>query len=146
MFSDQIKALSPSPHPSPSGERENVRRRVVPSHGPGLRRPSRHRARPSSGEASQVVARIGAVEGFVAEREIRHDVVLDRRLEQRPLQPRRIARVAAIDAAVRREPQPNEHVAAKAFDQRRALARGCGTRPPRQNRSECGPEYANISE
>ena len=54
----------------------------------------------------EVVARVGAVERLVAEREIGDDVALDRRLEQRPLEPRRVAQVAALDACRRRRSAP----------------------------------------
>ena len=52
---------------------------------------------------SQIVARVGAVEGFVAQREVGDDVAFDRRLQQRPLEPGGIARVAAGDPPVRAE-------------------------------------------
>ena len=47
---------------------------------------------------SQVVPRIGTVERLVAEREVGDDVALDRRFQQRPLEPGCIAQMAAIDA------------------------------------------------
>src|SRR5690348_15367298 len=71
--------------------------------------------------ASEIVSRVGTVERFVAQREIGDDVALDRRFEQRPLEPRRVAQVAARDRAVGIEPQPNQHVAAEALDQRQAF-------------------------
>ena len=46
--------------------------------------------------ASEILPRIGAVEGLIAEREIRHDVAFDRRLQKGPLEPGRIARVTAV--------------------------------------------------
>src|SRR5690606_41493882 len=78
--------------------------------------------------ASEIMARIRAVEGFVAEREVGDDVALDRRLEQRPLEPRGVAQVAALDRAIGTETQPDEDVAAESLDQRRALAPLAGLR------------------
>src|SRR5579885_1739826 len=72
--------------------------------------------------ASEIVARIGAVERFVAERKVGDDVAFDRGFEQRPLEPRRVAQMAARDGAVAVEPQPDQHVAAEAFDQRQTFA------------------------
>src|SRR5262249_53447815 len=69
----------------------------------------------------KIVARIGAVERFVAEREIGDDVALDDRFQQRPLEPGRIAQVTARDVAVVVEPQPDENVAAEPFDDRHAF-------------------------
>ena len=71
----------------------------------GVRRgaTSSPRARTAIGAAacaSEVVPRIRAIERLVAEREVRDDVVLDRGFEQRPLEPGRVARVAARDAAL----------------------------------------------
>src|SRR2546421_12777267 len=72
---------------------------------------------------------IGAVERLVAQGEVRDDVALDRRLQQRPQQPRRIAQVAALDAPSNTEAHVAEYIAAKPLDQRRAFdaARGHGT-------------------
>ena len=74
---------------------------------------------------SEVVARVGAVEGFVAQREIGDDVAFDRRLQQRPLEPGRIAQMAAATgrparAAARRERRR------ETFDQRHAFAARLG--------------------
>ena len=76
----------------------------------------------------EIVARIGAVERFVAEREVGDDVAFDRGLEQRPLEPGRVAQMAARDRAVGAEAQPDQHVAAEAFDQRQAFADFAGGR------------------
>ena len=69
------------------------------------------------------MARVGAIERLVAQREVGDDVAFDHGLEQRPLEPRRIAQVAALDVAVGAGPDPDEHVAAKALDQRDPFAR-----------------------
>ena len=74
----------------------------------------------------EVAPRIGAIERFVAEREVGDDVALDRRLQQRPLEPRGVAQMAARDGAVVREPHMREDVAAKALDEGKALA--CASR------------------
>ena len=50
----------------------------------------------------EVVPGIGAVERFVAEREVGDDVALDRGFQQRPLKPGRVAQMATRDAARRR--------------------------------------------
>ena len=57
--------------------------------------------------------RIGAIEGFVAEREVGDDVALDHRLEERPLEPGRVTQVAALDEAAAIKPHPHEHVTAE---------------------------------
>src|SRR5258708_8162778 len=75
-----------------------------------------------------VLARVRTVERFVAEREIRDDIVFDRRLEQRPLKPRGIAQVAAFDQAVA-QAKPDQNVAAKSLDDRHAF--------PRLSKSPC---------
>src|SRR5262249_50681470 len=67
---------------------------------------------------SEVVPRVGAIEGFVAEREVRDDVAFDRRLEQRPLEPRGIAQMAMRKRACAAEPHPGENVAAEPLDER----------------------------
>ena len=69
------------------------------------------------------MAAVGAVEGFVAQGKIGDDVALDRGFEQRPLEPRGVAQVAAGDAAEGVEAQPGEDVAAEALDQGRPLPR-----------------------
>src|SRR5262249_11357664 len=76
----------------------------------------------------QVMAGVRAVERFVAEREVGNDVALDRSLEQRPLEPRRVAQVAALDPAIAAQPQPDQDVAAEAFDESRAFASRAGCR------------------
>src|SRR5262245_48032099 len=61
----------------------------------------------------EIVTRIGAVERFVAEREVGDDVAFDRDLEQRPLKPGRVAQMAALDGPVLAEADGHEYVAAK---------------------------------
>src|SRR6267154_4577341 len=39
------------------------------------------------GQPLKIVARIGAIEGFVAQRKVRNDVALDDRFQERPLKP-----------------------------------------------------------
>ena len=58
---------------------------------------------------------IRAVERFVAEREVRDDVALDRGFQQRPLEPGGVAQVAARDAALAVELEPHQHVATERF-------------------------------
>src|SRR4051794_13681721 len=70
----------------------------------------------------EVVARVRTVERFVAEREIRDDVVLDDSLQQRPLKPGRIAQVASLDLTVP-QAEPNQNVAAEPLDDSHAFAR-----------------------
>src|SRR6185295_9577280 len=68
----------------------------------------------------KVVPRIGAVERLVAERAVGDDVALDRGLQQRPLEPGRIAQMAARDPAAV-EPQPDQDVAAESLVQPQAF-------------------------
>src|SRR6516162_6888364 len=70
----------------------------------------------------EVASRIGAVERLVAQREVGDDIALDRRFEERPLEPRGVAQMAAGDRVVR-EAHVGEDVAAKRLDEREALAR-----------------------
>src|SRR5262249_56862387 len=49
----------------------------------------------------KVVSGIGAIERLVAEREVGDDIAFDDGLQQRPLEPGRIAQVATGDALVR---------------------------------------------
>src|SRR5688572_17743356 len=93
----------------------------------------------------KVMAGIRAVEGFIAEREVGHDVALDRRLEQRPLEPGRIAQVAALDAAVRADAHPREDVAAETLDQCGAFARATsgGERSVGRARGQSGEELVD---
>ena len=69
----------------------------------------------------EVVPGVGAVEAFVAEREVGDDVSLDHRFKQRPLEPGRIAQMAALNFSVR-NPDPDENVAAERLGQRDAFA------------------------
>ena len=69
---------------------------------PGQQRPASRAAGWLLHVPSQIVPRIGAVERLVAEREVGDDVALDRRFQQRPLEPGRIAQMAAVDASRRR--------------------------------------------
>lgn len=70
----------------------------------------------------EIVARIRAVERFITQREIRHDIVFDSGFQQRPLEPGRIAWMAARHCTVGIQAQPEQDIAAKAFHQRQALA------------------------
>src|SRR5215207_5417582 len=63
--------------------------------------------------ALEIVSGIGAIERFITKWEVGHDVALDRGLQQRPLEPGRITQVAAFDAGVGVETQPDQDVAAK---------------------------------
>src|SRR3981081_2906171 len=70
---------------------------------------------------SEILARVGAVERLVAEREIRNDIVFDDSLEQRPLEPRWVAQAASLDPAIL-QANPNQNVAAKSLDDGHAFA------------------------
>src|SRR5262249_37607441 len=86
--------------------------------------------------ALEVMSGIRAVERLVAQREVGDDVALDRRLEQGPLEPRRVAQVAAIDRAVGTDPEPREDVAAEPFDQGHAFrGAACASQCGHVNRS-----------
>src|SRR5512145_2497829 len=92
---------------------------------------------------SEIVSRIRAIERFVAQREVGNDVALDRRLQERPLQPRRIARETAVDGSAGGEPNPGEDLAAEAFDQRGALA---GFRREENRDLTVGHAFQNLSD
>src|SRR5205085_10512282 len=57
-----------------------------------------------------------------------------RRFEQRPLEPRRIAQMAALDSSAGPDAQPDENIAAESFHQRSTFAR---TVLPRGVRAQC---------
>src|SRR5882672_11048745 len=71
--------------------------------------------------ASQIVARIGAIERLVAEWEVRNDVAFYGRLQERPLEPARVPRVDAGKPAIHPDAHAHENIAAKGLDQGRAL-------------------------
>src|SRR5205085_2864636 len=62
------------------------------------------------------------VERFVAEREVGDDVAFDHRLEERPLEPGRIAEMAANHAAVGAKPDRRQDIAAETLDDRQSFA------------------------
>src|SRR3989304_5726966 len=66
--------------------------------------------------------RVRAVERLVADREVGDDVALDCGFQKRPLEPRRVAQVAALYTALAVEPQPDEDVATEGFGETEALA------------------------
>src|SRR3954464_13761569 len=94
----------------------------------------------SSVRISKIVSRVRAVERLIAEREVGDDVAFDRRFEQRPLEPGRVAQMAARDAAVRAHAHPEEDIAAKAFDQRDAFAATRAWFDVSGSRGYCGHE------
>src|SRR3954471_11838821 len=69
---------------------------------------------------------VGAVEGFIAEREVSDDVALDRGLEQRPLEPGWVAQMAPLHVPVLADSHPGKHVAAEALGYRHSFARSRG--------------------
>src|SRR5216684_823761 len=71
--------------------------------------------------ASQIVARIGAIERLVAEREVRNDVAFYGRLQERPLEPARVPRMNAGKPAVYPDAHAHENIAAEGLDQGGAL-------------------------
>src|SRR5262245_30187882 len=75
------------------------------------------------GNPLEIVTRIGAVERFVAEREVGNDVAFDRNLEQRPLEPGRVAQMATLDGAVLAEADGHENVAAEGLGEAETFAR-----------------------
>src|SRR5437879_12406757 len=86
----------------------------------------------------EVVAGVRAVERLVAEREVGHDVALDGGLQQRPVEPRRIAQVTTLDAPGA-DAYIREDVSAESLDHRGALeARGrhIGGRQAHRSRRE----------
>src|SRR5205807_2714812 len=65
---------------------------------------------------SEILPAVGEVKRFVDEREIGNDVAHHRVLEKRPVLPRRVVRVRAVDAVSLRRFQRDEHFAAPALD------------------------------
>src|ERR1700730_5518978 len=64
---------------------------------------------------SEILAGVGTVERFVAERKIRDDVVFDASLKQRPLKPTGVAQAASLDPAIAHA-KPGQNIAAKSLD------------------------------
>src|SRR5262245_43642396 len=71
--------------------------------------------------SSEVMPRIGAVERFVAEREVSDDVAFDHHFEERPLEPRRIAQMAARHALAVKA-HPGQHIATERFGEPETFA------------------------
>src|SRR6185312_2548620 len=71
---------------------------------------------------SEIVTRIGAIEGFVAEREVSDNIALDRCLKKWPLKPRRVAQMASFDPTIP-QAEPDKDVATKSLDDRHAFPR-----------------------
>src|SRR3546814_1403919 len=71
---------------------------------------------------SEVVAGVRAIERLVAEREVGDDVAVDRRFAQWPLEPGRVAEMAARSPSSGVEAQPDQDIATNAFDKRHSLA------------------------
>src|SRR5581483_11197572 len=65
---------------------------------------------------------IRTVERLVTEWKVGDDIVLDRRFKQRPLKPRGVAQMAALDP-VAAQAKPDQYVATKSFDHRHAFVR-----------------------
>src|SRR5438105_13905311 len=76
----------------------------------------------------KVVARVGAVEGLVAERKVGDNIVLDYGLQERPLKPRGVAEMASLDPTIP-QAEPNQDIAAKSFDDRHAFPRAAELLP-----------------
>src|SRR6185295_10447087 len=94
----------------------------APGSAAGARSVSRPRKRLRS-RILEVMTRVRAIEGLIAERKVGDNVALDRRLEQRPLEPGRVAKPGALDSAIGCDAHPAEDVAAEPFDQCRAFPR-----------------------
>src|SRR4029079_1712879 len=70
----------------------------------------------------QVVPRVRTVERLVTERKVGDDISLDRRFQQRPLEPRRVAQMTTRNPAIPVDPEPHQNVAAESFGYSQALA------------------------
>src|SRR6266851_177691 len=79
--------------------------------------------------ASQIVARIGAIERLVAEREVRNDVAFYGRLQERPLEPARVPRMDAGKLSVCPDAHAHEDIATEGLDQGGALSGRRDRRP-----------------
>src|SRR5690242_13039124 len=71
---------------------------------------------------SKIVPAVGQVERLVDQRKIRDDIAEDRALDQRPVLPRRIVRVHAVQAPAFPGVERDQHVAAPALDPADAAA------------------------
>src|SRR5512139_2612294 len=91
---------------------------------------------------SEVVTAVRQVERLVDQREIRNDVADDGVLECRPVVPRRILRVAAVDRAVRAGLEAHDDRAAPAFDQ----ADGAGPCGRRNDGRSMGPGWQRAED
>src|SRR6195256_1424528 len=89
--------------------------------------------------ASQIVARIGAIERLVAEREVRNDVAFYGRLQERPLEPARVPRMDAGKPAVCPDAHAHEDIAAEGLDQGGAFIGRRPRRPLSPDLSRCQP-------
>src|SRR5947207_2747362 len=78
----------------------------------------------------EVMTRVRTIERLVAQGKVGDDVALDGGLEHRPLEPRGVAQMAALDVAVGAYPEPYEDVAAKPLDDRHSFARICRSQRP----------------
>src|SRR5471030_1094354 len=65
---------------------------------------------------SEVVSAIGKVEGLVDQRKVGNDIAADCALDHRPVLPRRIVRMGAMDTIGFRGLKRDQHFAAPAFD------------------------------
>src|SRR6266852_5636919 len=77
---------------------------------------------------SQVRAAVTQIERLVDEREVRNDVAVHRVLEERPVLPRGIVRVQAVDATCARDIEGDQHLTAPALDPARAARARSGRR------------------
>src|SRR3990172_9129618 len=91
----------------------------------------------SSRYMSEVLSAIGKIEGFVDQRKVRDDIAEDGALEQRPVLPRRIVRMRAMDPVGIGALERDQHFSAPALDPADAAFAGdaIGERSP--DRARC---------
>src|SRR3954470_14178549 len=98
--------------------------------------------------ASEIMPRIGTVEGFIANWKVGNDVAVNGSFQQRPLEPGRISRMAARNPAFRQS-DPDEYIASESFNDGHALSRTINRRNScveffRRQCREPGPQQANA--
>src|SRR5947207_12627122 len=78
----------------------------------------------------QVMTRVRTIERLVAQGKVGDDVALDGGLEHRPLEPRGVAQMAALDVAVGAYPEPKADGVAQTVDGRHSSEHICRSTSP----------------
>jgi hypothetical protein len=123
-FADRQAAAEPAPRRSVELAGKLGKRCVVGSRRRFGERPAQHALKQGSSHDHaplKIMSRVGAVERLIAKREVGEHVAFDHHLQQRPLEPRGIAQVAARHALAI-EAQPGEHIATERFSETETFA------------------------